>query len=101
MQLFLLMRMKYEFPVFYRLQMKFSISCVLISANLYNNLNSDKSIQNLILKVYSHLQEQKTFYGIRNLKNTGNMENIRTCIIRAKLIRTYVAGPNCMIVTRI
>ena len=39
-----------------------------------------------------HLWEHKTFYSIRTWKNTETMENIRTCVILVKNIRTCVAG---------
>ena len=35
----------------------------------------------------------KPFYNIRTYMNTKNLENIRTCVIWVKNIRTYVAAP--------
>ena len=46
---------------------------------VYNWNNEDP--ENKKISIFSHLQEHKTFYIIRIWKNTGNMENIHTCII--------------------
>ena len=49
--------------------------------------------QQTLFKFYSHLWEHKTFYSIRSWKNTGYVENIRTCVIWVKNIRNCVAAP--------
>ena len=36
-------------------------------------------------------------YVIRTYKNTGNLENIRTCVIWVKIIRIYIAAPQILI----